>query len=257
MRLLLSLLLLCLTVPSVAGAQDATPPGELSPKDLRRAIFELPKDDPAVAFARDLRLEGSLVLGGAIGLAGGMLGAALGDLTAARPGRRIGPALVGVSLGVALGMAAIGVAPLLDGQRFLGWYATHDRPPTRLARLKLLHRWRIASLNSRRIAGSIGSGFLGATAIVSTIVWISRDVSGVNSSSATYDPTDAIVTSGLWVGFAGALTSTLLSQVEFAQERNSPHRLYAPKAAAMISPVPVINGGEASVGLVGSLTIRY
>lgn len=259
MRLLLSLLLLALCLPAAASAQasDSTP--ATMAKELRQAVFALPKDDPAVAYARDLRLEGQLLIGGAAGLAGSMLGVALADTLGGRPGRRVGPALVGFSLGVALGMAVVGLPPLLDGQRFLAWYATHDRPPTRLARLKLLRRWRMASLGSRRIAAIIGAGFLGATTLVLGGVWASREATGQNGSGAAYDPTDAVVTGSFVLGLAGAIVAGALADQELRREKHSPHRLYAraPKAAVMLAPMPVVADGRVGVGVVGALALRF
>lgn len=258
MRLLLSLLLLSMLAPSVALAVPAADSPAAQAKELREAILDLPDGDPAVAYARDLRLEGSLLVGGAIGLAGGALGVALIDVLAGGAGPSVGPALVGISMGLALGMGTIGLPAMLDGQRFLVWYATHDRPPSRLARLKLLRRWRIASLSSRRTAAVVGSAFLGASTLVVASVWISREVGGVNGSGSGYDPTDALVTSGFVLGLTGAIVAAVLSDRELRQEKHRPHRLYvAPKPVALLLPMPVLSDGQVSVGLQGAMTFRF
>lgn len=253
MRRILSLLLICLMLPTWAAAQGSDPDATEAQK-LREAIRALPDEDPAVAYAKDLRLEGGILVGGAVGLSVGMLFSALGETIANTSSRRVSPALVGISMGLSLGAATIGLPALFDGQRYLAWYATHDRPPTRLAKLKLLRRWRVASLNSRRIAAAIGTGFLGASTAVVGGVWASREASGVNGTSGRYDPTDALVTVGFAAGTAGAAVALALSDQAFRAEKNTPHRLYAPPPTAVVVPVPVVDGDRAGIALSLSLS---
>ncbi len=256
MRTLSLLLALMFLVPASAAAQEVTLKEQMAEaKALREAIKALPQDDSAVAYARSLKLEGTLFVAGGAALGGAGMASVFIEI-AANPQDTVSvaPALFGASLGVGLGLVAIGVPNLLDGGSFLKWYATHDRPPSSLARLKLLRRWRMVNLRSRMLSGVIGGGTMGAIGLVSGIVWAINDSRGQNRSSLGYDATDAMVSLGFIAGAVGAGAVGLVAGLEFDQQKKNPHRLYAPiQAVPTVGVAPLARGeGMAmSFGVVG------
>lgn len=256
MRTLPLLLALLFLAPASAVAQDGGLKQQIAEaKALREAIKALPKDDPAVGYARSLQLEGRLLVGGGAALgAAGLVGALIEVITPADGTAPVAPAFFGASLGAGLGLVAAGLPTLLDGSRFQAWYATHPHPPSALARLRLLHRWRVVNLRSRMLGGVIGGATLGGIALISTAVWVANDAQGQNTSSAGYDATDAGVSLGFLTGAIGAGVSGVISGIEFQREKRTPHRLYKPLLAvptASAAPVAQGRGVAVSFGVVG------
>jgi len=213
-------------VPSeVDGVGPVEEEPELNGKELRLAIRALDRSDPAVAFARGLRLEGALFLGGGgAALVGVILGGALtteGTAEVNAPGRLF----VAFGMPLALGVAVAAVPGMLTGQRYLEWYVRSDGPPSEISRLKLLNRWRRHYLEIRRNTGLIGSAFTGAAALVAGIGWAvdDRDHNGV-PDSADYDRAYALTTLGFGLVTVGLAVTGLITHLQLVRDDVGGHR---------------------------------
>jgi hypothetical protein len=249
---------------SVAGAAEAAAdpgplvvpgnePGStsLTGPALREAIRRLDRSDTAVAFGLSVRREGRWFLVGGSGLLGVTVLATVVDAATSDGVSRSAPyiAATGIPAGMAL-IAVGGLPPALRAPQYLGWYAEHGPAPSDVARLKLLRRWRMDLLRTRRDAGILTAGFLGAASVFSAVSWGVRDAQGINGvRGADYDGSDAYLT----LSFAAAATASgvigLLCGIELRDETSQPHRLYLEPSAAV---VPVPGGTHAVLAVSGA-----
>lgn len=227
-----------------ATAADSAPTSEaaLEGKALREAIKALDRSDPAVAYARGLQREGyGLLVGGGVIMLGVMVAAAgtarAGGDTAAR-----GASATGLLMPLGIGVAVAGVPGLLSGHRYLSWYATNRKPPSELARLKLMNHWRRQYLQIQRNTGLLGSAFAGAATLVAAIGWAVDDRVGLNGTpgTETYNPSGALTTLGF-----GLLTSGLAATGLVAELRLKRDPIGAHPALASLRVAP------------GHLTVRF
>lgn len=247
MRCLL-IVLSVLALSSPAFAQEGQR-GLLGDKELQEAIRGLDPSDPAVGYARSLRQEGQLFVAGGAGLAGATLIASAIEVGVRQDGASVAPALAGVGVPVGLSLLVSGIPGMITGPRYLAWYARNGPAPTRIARLRLMRRWRLDLLRIRRDTSLIAGGFFGAATILSSVVWAVRDTQGFNGVVGTnYDPTDGIVTLGMGLAAAGTVAVGLVSAFELKDEMKNPHRVWAVPTASV---VPTPSGGQVVVGLVG------
>ena len=243
--LLLCLLLVALA-PRPASAQ----------KDFRAAVASLDRLDPAVGYALSIQREGTYLIAGAGAVFGasvltGIIGVATGadwtDYAFA----------VGVPAG--LGLAVAGLPAMLSSRKFLDFYIDAMPPPTELARLKLIRRWRMDLLKMRRDTGLIGAGVLGAAGLVSAIVW------GTGSKGVTADspftrrhPSSGLLTMMFVTAAGSGALTALLSHLELDQERNRPHRVYQQPVQVGVAPLLTPREGRGmAVGVQGTVAIRF
>jgi hypothetical protein len=248
------------SVPSglseVAPVEEAP---ELKGKELRLAIRALDRSDPAVAFARGLRLEGSLFLGGG---GAALLGVILtGAVTTGGSDEVSGRGRLFVAFGMplALGVAVAAVPGMLTGQRYLEWYVRRDRPPSEISRLKLLNRWRRHYLEIRRNTGLIGSAFTGTAALVAGIGWAVGDDQELNGvpGSADYQRADALTTLGFSLVTVGLALTGLITHFQLAGDDVGGHRaLHSANLGLGASPE---RGADGTSGyrVQGSLSFRF
>jgi len=247
MRRLLLIVSLLFALAPPAVAQDGA--GLLENKELQEAIRGLDPADPAVGYARSLRREGQLFVVGGAALAGATLLASAIEVGVSPDAGSVAPALAGVGVPVGLGLLVSGIPGMITGPRYLTWYARNGPAPTRIARLRLMRRWRLDLLRIRRDTSLIAGGFFGAATILSGVVWAVRDIQGFNGVAGTsYDPTDGIVTLGMGLAAGGTVAVGLVSAFELRDELQSPHRIWAAPTASF---VPTEDGGHVVVGLVG------
>lgn len=246
--LLVPVLFLALA-PRPAAAQD----------EYKAAVAALDRLDPAVGYALSVRQEGNILLGAG----GGVFGLTLitGIIDIAQGGDVWSNYTFAVGVPAGLGLVVAGLPAMLSSRKFLDFYIEADAPPSELARLKLIRRWRMDLLQMKRDTGLLGAAFLGAAGLVSGIVWGARDARGVHgtpgSGFANYDSSGGLLTM-MFVAAAGsgALTS-LLAHIELDQERRSPHRVYEAVQVGLAPVVAPRPDGELAVGVQGLLSVRF
>jgi len=162
-----------------------------------------------------------------------MLGVILGGSAASLGGEETaqrGRLAVALGMPLGLGVVAAGIPGLLSGQRYLEWYASHRRPPSSLARLKLLNKWRRHYLKIRRNTGSIGSAFTGAATLFWGVGWAVADRQGLNGvpGSPGYDRGDGLTTLGLGVVTVGLAVAGLVSHLQLVSDDVGGHGSLTP-----------------------------
>lgn len=232
---------------------------QLKTKKLRLAVRALDGSDPAVSYARGLRLEGALFIGGgAVALLGVILGGSVASLGSDEVASR-GRLFVALSMPLGLGIVAAGVPGLLTGQRYLEWYASHRRPPSSLARLKLLNKWRRQYLRIRRNTGLLGSAFTGVATLFWGVGWSVADRQGLNGvvGSVGYDRGDALTTLGLGVVTAGLAAAGLISHLQLVGDEVGAHRALTPPALTLGGMPERSPEGISGYRVQGSLSFRF
>ena len=201
----------------------------LEGKALRKAIKALDRSDPAVSYALELQREGyGLLAAGGFSMLGVMIGAAVTSRTGGETAEA-GRYAAGLLMPLGIGIAVAGVPGLLAGQRYLRWYATHRGPPSELARLRLMNRWRRQYVQIRRNTGLLGSAFAGAATLVSGIGWAVGDRSGMNGEigDSDYAHGDAIATLGLGLLSSGLLVTGLIAHDELERAELGRHPVFS------------------------------
>ncbi len=243
--LVLPLLLLVLA-PRPAAAQA----------DFKAAVAALDPLDPAVGYALSVRQEGNLLLGAGAGVFG--LTVLTGIIDIAQGGDVWSNYTFAVGVPAGLGLVVAGLPAMLSARKFLDFYIGADGPPSQLARLKLIRRWRMDLLQLKRDTGLFASAFLGAAALVSGIVWGARDAKGVlgtpGTGFANYDTSGGLLTMMFVAAGGSAALTGLLAHIELDGELNRPHRVYEVGVGPTVSPR---HDGELAVGLQGTLTVRF
>lgn len=214
------------TAPTAPVARSAsTSEVALEGKALREAIKALEQSDPAVAYARGLRREGYglLIAGGA-----SMLGVMIAAAATARAGGDTaisGTAATGLLMPLGIGVAVAGVPGLLSGHRYLSWYANNRKPPSELARLKLMNHWRRQYLQIQRNTGLLGSAFAGAATLVAAIGWAVDDRAGLNGTlgTETYNPSGAFTTLGFGLLTSGLAVTGLVAEFRLKRDPIGAH----------------------------------
>ena len=253
------LLLVCLLLAVFAPAQAQAQAQVQVQKDFRLAVASLDRLDPAVGYALSVRREGTLLIAGA----GAVFGATVltGIIDIATQGEPWSGYTFAFGVPAGLGLVVAGLPALLSSRKFLDFYIEAMPPPSEMARLKLIRHWRMDLLKMRRDTGLLGAVFLGASGLVSGIVWgdqVAKDTLGPPGSGLLkYDSSGGLLTmTFLAAAGSGALTA-LLAHVELAQARNRPHRAYTPVQVG-VAPVitPRAEGGP-SMGVQGTLVVRF
>jgi MFS family permease len=240
----------------VAPVEEAP---ELKGKELRLAVRALDRSDPAVAFARGLRLEGGLFLGGGgAALLGVILGGAVSTGGSDEANAR-GRLFVAFGMPLALGVVVAAVPGMLTGQRYLEWYARSDGPPSEISRLKLLNRWRRHYLEIRRNTGLIGSAFTGAAALVAGIGWAVADDGEGNGvpSSADYERADALTTLGFSLVTVGLAVTGLITHFQLVRDDVGGHRALTSAQLGLGASPEQDPDGTTGYRVQGSLSFRF
>lgn len=266
---LLGVLALLLLSPSplraapVAAEEGSAPAPEtslgLEGKALRIAIKNLDRTDPAVRYARKLRIEGQLfLLSGAVTVATVVVAGAVASTGGLGASAR---ASSFVSLGVPLGVGVMvaGVPGLLSGYRYLAWYANHEHPPSQISRLKLMNRWRRQVLQVRRDTGLFGSAFVGAATLLAGVGWAVNDDKGYNGTpgEADYNSKDGMTTLGFGAVCSGLAVSALLSGLELKRDPIGGHPVFGPPAVAVSVSPQRLPLGPSGYRIEGSLSLRF
>ena len=247
--LLLVCLLFVVFAPRPAAAQ----------KEFQAAVSALDRLDPAVGYALSVRQEGNLLLGGG----GAVLGLTLltGVIDIAEGGDVWSNYTFAFGVPAGLGLVVAGLPAMLSSRRFLDFYIEAAPPPSELARLKLIRHWRMDLLKMKRDTGLIGAGFLGAIALVSGIVWGSRDAKGVlgtpGTGFANYDSSGGLLTMTFVAAGGSAALTALLAHVELGQETGRPHRVYQPVQVGLAPVVMPREGRRPAVGVQGAVVVRF
>ena len=210
---------------STASTRD---PSDLPPKELTARIRAMDPDDGAVRFARAMQRDGLLFLVGGGALAGLSLGVAAAETLGDRA--QFGPFLVAVGVPLGMGVMVVGIPQVVLSNRLLSWYSLNGPAPSSMARLKLLRRWRLESLQWMRDGSLFGAAFMGVAGVFSGVVWAVRDVSGSNGTPgdpASYRPLDALTSVAFLGAAAGLGLSGLYWLGELQAEKDTPHRLFA------------------------------
>jgi hypothetical protein len=233
--------------PAMAEVDETT--------ELRKAVAALDATDPAVGYALSVRNEGRLLVGIGAGVAGASLLAASVETAVRSSGRPASPIVAGIGVPMGIGVVVAGLPGLLSSGRYLGWYVEHGPSSTPLARLKLIHRWRVDLLRVRRDTSLFGSAFLGGAAVLSGVVWAARDTQGHNGPLGPgYDPTDGVVTLGMLLAGGGTAAIALVSHLGWEAETGPGHRLFAGAPTSLAPTLAVVPGPRPAVafGLTGS-----
>jgi MFS family permease len=240
-------------VPSdLNGVAPVKEAPELKGKELRLAVRALDRSDPAVAFARGLRLEGGLFLGGGgAALLGVMLG---GAVTTGGSNEDRGRLFVAFGMPLALGVVVAAVPGMLTGQRYLEWYVRSDGPPSEISRLKLLNRWRRHYLEIRRNTGLIGSAFTGAAALVLGIGWAvdDRAYDGVSDNRDL-----ALTTLGFGLVTVGLAVTGLITHFQLVRDDVGGHRALTSAQLGLGASPEQGPDGTTGYRVQGSLSFRF
>lgn len=228
MRSALSLLLAScvLAMPCRSWAAEPPPPAQ--------AALPASQPDTVDRYIADLQLESRLFLAGGAGAIGATLAISLIDLGVSEDGARATPYIVATGMPIGLAALVAGVPSMLLAPRYKQWYLDNGPAPNHLAKLKLLRRWRLEGLRTRRDAGLIGGGVLGVSAALGAVVWAVRDTRGENGGGAfAYNGADAYTTLTLSLAAAGSLVTGLLFAKELDDETRAPHRLFGPEPVSV------------------------
>lgn len=248
---------------SVLGAETPATGGDSEAKASSTAATPAPalsakSDDSVERYIHSLQLESRVLLASGASAIGVTLALGLIDLAASDDGAVATPYIVATGMPLGLSALVAGVPSMLLAPRYKEWYATNGPAPTHLARLKLMRRWRLEGLRTRRDAGFIGGGVLGLSAGLAAVVWGVRDNSGVNGGGDfAYNGADAYSTLTLSLAAAGSFVAGVIFAHELAAEQKQPHRLYtlAPPVLAPSLAVAPSGSGAPSVG--GSLRLWW
>jgi len=239
--------------------EESSSSAQLQGKELRLAIKALDRSDPAVGFARGLQVEGGLFMaGGSAAMLGVILGGSMAGLRgeqAAAQGRLV------VSLGMPLtiGVLMAGVPGMLTGHRYLAWYVNHRTPPSEIARLKLLNRWRRQYVQVRRDTGLVGSAFMGVATLLSGVGWAVADDKGFNGvpGSAGYQRSDGLMTLGFGLVTAGLAVTGLISQLQLVRDDVGGHSALAMTQLSFGGMPEFRTDGGVGYRVQGSLNFRF
>jgi len=226
--LLLAVFVLAVATPVWADVEESST-GEITAplegKALRKAIKALDRSDPAVAYARSLRTEGQLLIAsGTVTMVSLIVGASIATRLADDEGAQARLAM-SVGMPLSIGVLVAGVPGFLSGPRYLAWYVNHDRPPSELARLKLLNRWRRQYIQVRKNTGLVGSAFLGAATLVSAVGWAVNDKAGFNGAlgSDGYRAGDALATLAFGMVTGSFAAAGLISHLQLQNDAIDDH----------------------------------
>ncbi len=217
-------------------------PSTLEPQQLQAMFDRLDPQDPAVRYILTLRKESTLWLAGGAAVVGLTVLLGLIEITTPQDGVGGGPFIVATGMPLGIGAFVAGVPSLVLGTRYREWYAVHGPAPTRLARLKLTHRWEMEEVRYRRDTAFIAAGVLGVCAALSGVVWAVRDRRDESGGgSQAHGGADAYGTVVFSSAAAAAAVLGIVFQKDLKDRLTHEHRVYG--AAVGTGPMPGLSIG--------------